>query len=80
MLKVRSNVCVWSVWYAGFYIILGVLENGAEDFQDGEEVYEAIGEVLQEISNEKSEDDIRYVQFITHNKFTTCKYITIYLM
>ena len=42
-----------------FNIVLGVLENGAEDFQDGEEVYEAIGEVLQEISNEKSEDDIR---------------------
>lgn len=37
---------------------IGVLENGIEDFQDSEDIYEAIGEVLQEIAN-KSESDIR---------------------
>lgn len=39
-------------------MILGVLENGIEDFHDTEDIYEAIGEVLQEIAN-KSEADIR---------------------
>ncbi|GBP14120.1 ATP-binding cassette sub-family F member 3 [Eumeta japonica] len=35
-----------------------ILDNGADEFEDTEEVYEAIGEVLQGIS-EKSEKDIR---------------------
>ncbi|XP_018564615.1 ATP-binding cassette sub-family F member 3 [Anoplophora glabripennis] len=39
----------------------GVLENGAEDFEDSEEVYEAVGEVLQEISSDKTEEDIRNI-------------------
>ncbi|KAK9873180.1 hypothetical protein WA026_021413 [Henosepilachna vigintioctopunctata] len=38
-----------------------VLENGAEDFENSEEVYEAIGEVLQEISKDKTENDIRNI-------------------
>lgn len=38
--------------------LTGVLENGIEDFHDSEDVYEAVGEVLQEIAN-KSESDIR---------------------
>lgn len=42
----------------------GVLQNGADDFEDSEEVYEAIGEVLQEVSNDKTEDDIRL--YLTH--------------
>lgn len=37
----------------------GVLENGADDFENSEEVYDAIGEVLQEISCDKSEAEIR---------------------
>lgn len=41
------------------FTVSGVLENGIEDFHDSEDVYEAIGEVLQEIAN-KSESDIRY--------------------
>lgn len=41
------------------YLLVGVLENGAEDFEDSEEVYEAVGEVLQEISSDKTEEDIR---------------------
>ncbi|VVC28242.1 ABC transporter-like,P-loop containing nucleoside triphosphate hydrolase,AAA+ ATPase domain,ABC- [Cinara cedri] len=41
-----------------FQYIQGVLENGIEDFHDSEDIYEAIGEVLQEIAN-KSESDIR---------------------
>ncbi|KAI4460567.1 atp-binding transport protein-related [Holotrichia oblita] len=38
-----------------------VLENGAEDFEDSEEIYEAVGEVLHEISGDKSEDEIRCI-------------------
>ncbi|KAJ8920090.1 hypothetical protein NQ315_011745 [Exocentrus adspersus] len=39
----------------------GVLQNGAEDFEDSEEVYEAVGEVLQEVSTDKTEEDIRNI-------------------
>lgn len=35
-----------------------ILDNGAGEFEDTEEVFEAVGEVLQGIS-EKSEKDIR---------------------
>lgn len=38
---------------------IGILADG-EDFENGNEVYEAIGAVLHEMS-EKSEDDIRFV-------------------
>jgi len=40
-------------------MVTGVLQNGIEDFHDSEDIFEAIGEVLQEIAN-KSESDIRY--------------------
>ncbi|XP_030751245.1 ATP-binding cassette sub-family F member 3 [Sitophilus oryzae] len=39
----------------------GVLENGADDFEDSDEVYEAVGEVLHEISSDKTEDDIKNI-------------------
>ncbi|CAG9821893.1 unnamed protein product [Phaedon cochleariae] len=39
----------------------GVLANGADDFEDIEEVYEAVGEVLQEVSADKTEEDIRLI-------------------
>lgn len=39
-----------------------VLDNGAGEFEDAEEVYEAIGEVLEGIS-EKSEEDVKSVTF-----------------
>lgn len=38
----------------------GVLDSGGPDFEDGEEVFDAIGGVLQEVSADcKNEDDIR---------------------
>lgn len=40
-------------------ITIGILNNSAGEFEDTEEVYEAVGEVLLGIS-EKSEDDIRF--------------------
>jgi len=39
-------------------MVSGILENGIEDFNNSDDLYEAIGEVLQEIAN-KSESDIR---------------------
>ncbi|KAG5889243.1 hypothetical protein JTB14_006379 [Gonioctena quinquepunctata] len=39
----------------------GVLANGADDFEDSEEIYEAVGEVLQEVSSDKTEEDIRSI-------------------
>lgn len=52
-----------SIKFKGFLIldfcIVGVLENGIEDFQTGEEIYEAIGEVLLQLDDTKSESDIK---------------------
>lgn len=40
--------------------VSGVLESGGADFEDGEEVFDAIGGVLQEVSaDSKNEDDVR---------------------
>lgn len=40
--------------------VSGVLDSGRADFDDGEEVYDAIGGVLQEVSTDsKNEDDVR---------------------
>lgn len=39
----------------------GILNNGADEFEDSEEIYEAIGEVLHEISEDKTEKEIREV-------------------
>lgn len=40
--------------------VTGVLDSGGADFEDGEEVYDAIGGVLQEVSaDSKNEDDVR---------------------
>lgn len=36
-----------------------VLENGVDDFESSDEVFEAVGEVLQEVSKDKTESDIR---------------------
>lgn len=45
-----------------------ILDSSAGEFEDTEEVYEAVGEVLQGIS-EKSEKDIRFIHIaiILHN-------------
>ncbi|KAF5306592.1 hypothetical protein FQR65_LT18534 [Abscondita terminalis] len=42
------------------HYVEGVLKNGADDFQDVDDVYEAIGEVLQE-SADKTEDEIKNI-------------------
>ncbi|BES96486.1 ATP-Hypothetical protein cassette, subfamily F, member [Nesidiocoris tenuis] len=39
----------------------GVLSNGIDDFEDSEELYDAVGAVLHEVSEEKTEDDIREI-------------------
>ncbi|XKL66256.1 hypothetical protein PGB90_009676 [Kerria lacca] len=44
-----------------FRYIDGVLENGSEDFQSEEEIYEAIGEVLLQLDDSKSESDIKNI-------------------
>lgn len=52
-----------------FTIDLGVLDVG-DDFQNSNEVYEAIGEVLHEVAANKGEDEIRYFQLFaskSHN-------------
>ena len=45
--------------FSNVFLALGVLETSAEDFESGDDIFEAIGGVLQEVANEKSEDDIK---------------------
>jgi len=42
-----------------FQYVKSVLETSCSDFEDGDEVFEAIGGVLQEIDTSKAEEDIR---------------------
>ncbi len=44
----------------------GVLDSGGSDFEDGEEVFDAIGDFLQEVCD-KNEDDIREICFQMFN-------------
>jgi len=44
-----------------FVLLTDVLSNGADDFEDSSEVFEAVGDILQEVANNKSEDDIRNI-------------------
>lgn len=38
----------------------GILDSSKDDFEDGDEVYEAIGQVLHEVAD-KSENEVRSV-------------------
>lgn len=40
--------------------IEGVLSSGMDDFESSEDLYDAIGAILHEVSEEKSENDIKY--------------------
>ncbi|XP_061733794.1 ATP-binding cassette sub-family F member 3 [Nerophis ophidion] len=58
-----------------FNYITGVLGNGGSDFEDGEDVFDAIGGVLQEMSpDSKNEDDIRDIclQMFNTLQLSTC--------
>lgn len=41
----------------------GILDSSRDDFEDGDEVYEAIGEVLHEVAD-KPEKEVRSVKII----------------
>uniref|UniRef100_A0A673HU58 ABC transporter domain-containing protein n=1 Tax=Sinocyclocheilus rhinocerous TaxID=307959 RepID=A0A673HU58_9TELE len=49
-----------------FDYITAVLDSGVSDFEDGDEVFDAIGDVLQEVGD-KNEDDIREICFQMFN-------------
>lgn len=44
--------------------LIGILDSSKDDFEDGDEVYEAIGEVLHEVE-EKPENEVRSVNVFT---------------
>lgn len=46
----NNNICIHE----------GILDSSKDDFEDGDEVYEAIGEVLHEVA-EKTENEVRSV-------------------
>lgn len=37
----------------------GILENGCDEFESSDEIYDAIGGILHEVATEKSENDIK---------------------
>lgn len=41
-----------------FCLLKDVLDNSADDFENGEDVFEAIGALLQEVDAQKSEDEV----------------------
>ena len=45
--------------YHDFNNILGVLDTSIDDFESSDDVFEAIGGVLQEVANNQTEDDIK---------------------
>eukprot|EP00062_Callorhinchus_milii_P026504 gi/632988686/ref/XP_007883246.1/ PREDICTED: ATP-binding cassette sub-family F member 3 [Callorhinchus milii] len=44
-----------------FHYVTGVLDSSASDFESVDEIFEAIGDVLQEISDSKNEDNVREI-------------------
>uniref|UniRef100_A0AAR2KKI4 ATP-binding cassette sub-family F member 3 n=1 Tax=Pygocentrus nattereri TaxID=42514 RepID=A0AAR2KKI4_PYGNA len=44
-----------------FQFCTNVLDSGGSDFEDGEEVFDAVGGVLQEVAADKNEDDVRSI-------------------
>ena len=44
------------------FTVSGILDSSKDDFEDADEVYEAIGEVLHEVE-QKSENEVRLVNF-----------------
>ncbi|XP_078060362.1 ATP-binding cassette sub-family F member 3 isoform X2 [Mustelus asterias] len=44
-----------------FQYVTGVLDSSAADFESVDEIFEAIGDVLQEVSVSKNEDDVREI-------------------
>lgn len=55
-----------------FDYITAVLDSGGSDFEDGEEVFDAVGDVLQEV-DDKNEDDIREICFQMFNTLQLTK-------
>lgn len=67
--SIMSKVSIWDIVYFFFvgYVNdflffflekIGILD-GDTEFENSEEIYEAIGHILHEIAAEKSEDDIK---------------------
>lgn len=42
-----------------FRYCVGVLTGSAEDFESGDDLYDAVGDILHEVAAEKDEDDVR---------------------
>ncbi|XP_077998054.1 ATP-binding cassette sub-family F member 3-like [Glandiceps talaboti] len=42
-----------------FQYVNGILEDGSDDFSSPDDLYEAVGDMLQEVAQDKSDDDIR---------------------
>lgn len=52
-LRIQFMFCQQNFFFAG------ILTGGADDFESGDDLYDAIGDLLHEIAAEKAEDDIR---------------------
>ena len=51
----KNEICQFN----NFWYFTGVLETSGEDFESADDIFEAIGAVLGEVANDKTEDDIK---------------------
>lgn len=51
--------------------LAGVFQTSADDFSNGDDIYDAIGGILHDIASDRSEDDIKQVFCPIHDDYTT---------
>lgn len=60
ILKVSDTTNIFTIFVLhNFVSSTGILSGSADDFENGDDLYDAIGAILHEIAAEKAEDDIR---------------------
>lgn len=60
ILKVSDTTNIFTIFVLHYFVSsTGILSGSADDFENGDDLYDAIGAILHEIAAEKAEDDIR---------------------
>lgn len=57
----RAQWIFEKVWPEMFIFFSGILSGDVDDFETGDDLYDAIGAILHEVAIDKDEDDIRFL-------------------
>lgn len=60
IISLNETTSVASIYY--FMLLFsttGILENGSDEFESSDEIYDAIGGILHEVATDKSENDVK---------------------